>query len=123
MRSLLFTLVLLLLLPIAFGINVQADETEPPDDPGNLDNDGDLEGDHPWGSEENASTSQDYTDPKEGLRPTLTFEKYIRMFVYVYYGLDFLDSPATEQTRSTTLTRFNTQKKYSYRSELKKRSR
>lgn len=122
MRKLLITMVLLLLLPLAIGINVQADETEPPPDPG-LGDDGDVEGDHPWGGEERVIIIQDKNDPRFDLRESFTFDKYVRLFVYVYYGLDFLDRPAIEPTRTGTVTRFETQRRYSFGFDSKKRSR
>lgn len=127
MRSILFTMVLLLLLPIAFGVNVQADETNPPPDLGVGDSEGnddeDVEGDHPWGGENIVIDDTDGADSRNELRSTFTFEKYFRLFVYTYYGLDFLDRSTTEYTRSKSVVRFETPEEFSYRSDSKNRRR
>lgn len=124
MRSILFTVVLLLLLPIAFGINVQADETDPPPDPGLGDGDeGDVEGDHPWGGNNIVINDRDDIYPRRESRSTLTFLKYVKLYLYTYYGLDFFDSATTEYTRSVSVTRFDAPDEFSYRSDSKNRSR
>ena len=114
MRRLIVILFLLLLLPIGFGISVQADETDPPVDPGTED-DADVEGDHPWGGEERVVVVDDNTISKYDKRSAFTIDDYIKIYVYLYYGLDFLDQRTTEYIKPVSITRHYPSKRSSYR--------
>ena len=122
MRTLIVLVVLLLLLPIGFGTSVQADETDPPIDPGTEDEGGDVEGDHPWGGEERVIIINIEPDKESELRATFSFDDYLKLYLYMYYGLDFLDQSTSEYSRPVTATRYDPRDASLYRADSEKRS-
>jgi hypothetical protein len=123
MRKLTISLMLLLLLSFVFGINAQADETLPPPDPGVEDGGGgDITGDHPWGGDDNVVIVTD-PDPEVTFKSTISFSKYIKLFMYNFYGVDLLGSPKQMPTRVSEATRYRSPSQDDFRYSLAKRSR